>query len=211
MQIQKSFLATAAAAVMALTFTSAAHANYNFSGSGPSGTLVSASETWSFNFDGGVLLNDWGSPGVGAGVVPYGESLPAYGMTLTFTGGGTINPNSVNIGNAAACVGSTYGGTTFCTLGPTDIWSAAITGPSSISFIAQNSTFFLSQGQDYFVNVFFDGATPTGFTGTWLTSYAGPPEGGGVPEPAVWTMMALGLGAMGASLRRSRRTAAAAA
>lgn len=34
-------------------------------------------------------------------------------------------------------------------------------------------------------------------------------EGGGVPEPAAWTMLILGFGAVGASLRRQRRAAAA--
>jgi hypothetical protein len=195
--------AAAAAILVVLGTASVAHADYAFSGTGGSGTLVAPSETWSFNFDGGALLNDWGSPGVGAGVVAYGESQAAFGMTLNFTGGGTINAASVGIGNGANCAGSTSGGTTFCTISPTDIWIATITGPSSIKFIAQNSTFFLTQGQTYFVNVFFDGATPTDFTGAWLTTFSG------APEPATWAMMLVGFGAIGYGLRR-RSTALAA-
>ena len=196
-------------AVAAFGSAGAAHADYAFSGSGPSGTLVAPSETWAFNFHGGAAggggLNNWGSPGVGEGIVPYGEAMAAYGMTLTFTGGGTINAASVLTGNAAACSGGSGGGTTFCTIAPKDIWFATITGPSSISFIAQNPSFYLSTGQKYFVNVFFDGATPTDFTGAWLTTFSG-----GVPEPSTWALMLLGFGAVGYAMRR-RRTAALAA
>lgn len=194
------------AAVAIFGAAGAAHADYAFSGSGSSGTLVAASETWSFNFDGGTLLNDWGSPGVGAGTVPYGESQAAFGMELNFTGGGTIDAGSVGIGNGAGCAGSTSGGTTFCTISPTDIWVATITGPSSIKFIAQSPTFFLSQGQNYFVNVFFDGDKPDAFSGKWLTTFSGP----GVPEPASWAMMLMGFGGLGAMLRRRRPVALAA-
>lgn len=196
---RKNLLSLGAAMSM-LTFASAARADYVFSGSGSSGVLVAPTETWSFNADGGAtetgFLNNWGSPGVGASLAQYGETLPAFGMQLTFTGGGTIDAASVLVGNGAGCAGSTTGGTTFCTIAPTDIWQASITGPSSISFLAQNPSFFLSEGQSYFVNVFFDGDTPTGFTGSWLTSFT--PS---VPEPSTWAMMLLGFGAIGVSMR----------
>ena len=87
-----------------------------------------------------------------------------------------------------------------------DIWVATITGPSSIKFIAQSPTFFLGQGQKYFVNIFFDGDTPDAFTGKWLTTFSGP----GVPEPASWAMMLMGFGGLGAVLRRRRPVALAA-
>ena len=81
----------AGAALAVFGFAGAAHADYAFSGSGSTGTLVGASESWSFNYDGAPVQNNWGSPGVGAGITAYGQSQDAFGMTITFSGGGTID------------------------------------------------------------------------------------------------------------------------
>lgn len=62
-------------------------------------------------------------------------------MDITFTGGGIITPGSIDIGNGAACAGDTSGGTTFCTISPTNIWIAFQTGPDSVDFRAQNASF----------------------------------------------------------------------
>ena len=201
--MKRMLLAITAAVFAVAAGAGSAHANYAFSGTGSSGTLVAASETWSFNYDGAALEQDWGSPGVGAGVVAYGESSPAFGMVITFQGEGVvIDSSSIAVGNGAGCVGSTFGGTTFCTLGPTDIWQAFQTGPSSIEFLAQDSLFFLSQNQDYFVNIFFSSGVPTGFSGEWLTEFS--PTG--VPEPVSMALLATGLAGVGV-VRRRRKSA----
>ena len=185
--------------VLALAAAPAAHADYVFSGSGSSGNLDGTSEPWAFDADG---VGNWGSPGVSQGVTSYSQADSAYGMIITFSGGGTINAASIATGNSSACVGSTGGGTTFCTIGsPNDIWEAFLTGPDTIQFLAQDPSFYLSTGQDYFVNIFFDGSTPTSFTGKWLTSFSPNP----VPEPGVIGMFGMGLLGLGLMLMLRRR------
>jgi len=169
-----------------------------FSGSGTSGTLVGPGETWTLNFDGG---SDWGSPGVGAGTALYGESAAAYGMTISFAGGGLIDASLVALGNSSNCNGGPGSGpTSFCTLGPDHTWLATQTGPNSVEFLAQNPSSSLSQGQSYFVNIFFDGDTPSSFSGAWLTSFT--PIA--TPEPTSLSM--LGIGLIGLGLLRLRKT-----
>jgi hypothetical protein len=182
-----------------------ARADITFSGGGASGTLSSASETWWFNYDGGASvpgsLNNWGSPGVGAGTAYYGEASPAYGLTITFDGGGAINAASIITGNSAGCAGSTGGGTTFCALSPDALWLAFQTGPDTIQFLAPDTGSALALNHQYFVNIFFDGETPTSFSGAWLTELTAPPTG--VTEPA--SLVLLGSGLLGLSLLRRRR------
>jgi hypothetical protein len=153
--LKKALLVSTALAVAGLT-ASAAYANIPVSGSGTSGTMAPDQE-WNFANGG------WGSPGVSFGTIPYegtGADTPTFGFEITFTGGATIVLGSIAIGNGAGCAGDTSGGTTFCTISPTDIWEAFQTGPSSVDFLAQNASFFLSNGQDYFVNVLLNGRGP---------------------------------------------------
>jgi hypothetical protein len=203
------FLAPVVIGLFALAATPAAHANYVFSGTGTSGNLDGSSEPWVINADGGSMetgyLDNWGSPGVGYSITAYSRADAAYGMSITFSGGGTINDNSIAIGNGANCAGSTAGGSTFCTFSPNDFWVAFLTSPSTIEFRAQDPSFYLSNGQNYFVNIFFDGAAPTSFSGKWLTEFAPDPGTVPVPEPAAIGMFGTGLFALGLMLMLRRR------
>ncbi len=204
-------LAPAVIGMFALVAAPTAHADYVFSGSGSSGNLDGSSEAWIFNADGGAdntgYLDNWGSPGVGSGTTAYSRADSAYGMSITFNGGGAVNADSIAIGNGAACAGSTAGGTTLCTLGSSNnIWEAFLTTPYTIEFRAQDPSFYLSQGVDYFVNIFFDGAAPTSFTGRWLTEFAPDPTTPvSVPEPAAIGMFGTGLFGLGLMLMLRRR------
>jgi hypothetical protein len=197
---------------LAVGLATPASADFVFTGSGLSGNFVGqASEPWAVNFDWqfGGTQTDWGSPGVSAGTTPYLEAVPALGLDLVFSGVGPIDTASIAIGNGAGCAGTTTGGTTFCTISPTNIWLAFQTGPTSISFRAQNPGFFLNPLQSYFVNIFFlDNTTPTdfSFSGVWLTEFAPTPN---VPVPAALPLFASGLVAIGLLARRRKKQAAA--
>jgi len=145
----------------------------------------------------------WGSPGISCFITPYQGSVAAYGLDVTFFGVGPIRRGSVTTGNNASCSGDSYGGTTFCTIDPLDIWEAFQLGPDTLAFRAQDSSFYLSPDQEYFVNVFFSGPDdPPSFTGTWITNFS--PNPTAAPEPA--SMLLFGTGLLGlAALRRRKR------
>jgi hypothetical protein len=198
------------AAILSLA-SAPASANFVFSGSGTSGTFQGqASEPWELNADGGNP-NNWGSPGVGNSVTPYLESQAAFGLDLTFFGVGPIDPASIVIGSAAACVGASSGGTTFCdtpVIGETP-WLAFLTGTNSIAFRAQDASRTLDPGEQFFVNVFFTGSTPPTdfrFEGVWLTDFSPTPDA--VPLPPALALFATGLAGMGWLARRRRKQAA---
>jgi hypothetical protein len=165
---------------LSIAMTRSAKAGIAFSGSGASGVLSAPSETWSFDHDGGAAqngyLNDWGSPGVGEGEASFGGAVKVYGIKITFTGGGAIDPSSVATGNASPpCSGGTGNGTAFCDASTGEVWKAFLIGPKTIEFLAQNPSNSVSPGESYFMDVFFHGATPASFTGEWLTEYAPSP------------------------------------
>lgn len=209
-------LALAAILVLALAGTATAD-GIPFSGGPGTGTpacdVLSSpgAEGYCWNYDDVTfILNDWGSPGVSNGVTPYAEAVTAYGMDISFTGGGTIDPSSVDIGNAYACGGGSTGGTTFCTIAPIDIWEAFQTDPDSIEFLAQDPSYFIVPGQYYFVNIFFDGALPTAFTGEWLTAFSPTPTPPPTttPEAGTFGLFSVGLAGVLAIARKRRRRSA---
>jgi hypothetical protein len=197
-----------ATATLGLVFGTAvpANANYLFTGTGSDGNFTGqASEPYTYNYDFqfGGTQNDWGSPGVGNLVTPYLETDPAFGFQITFTGA-TIDPNSITIGNSAACAGSTGGGTTFCS-NTNNPWQAFSLGSNSIEFLAPTTADYVSPNTDYFVNVFFGGSLPTGFSGEWITQYTPAPT----PLPAALPLFVTGLSGLGLLCWRRKRNVAA--
>lgn len=207
MQLKKLISAGAVIVGLSAALATPASADYMFSGSGNSGNFVGqAGEPWILNYI--PPYDNWGSPGVGASITPYQEADSAFGLDLIFSGVGPIDASSIAIGNTSGCVGSGGGGTTFCSepFGANGFWQAFLTGPNSISFRAQNVGQILDQGENYFVNVFFEGSTSPqdfSFTGKWITEFA--PNPNPTPVPGVLPLLAVGLGLLQFSRWRKRR------
>jgi hypothetical protein len=163
----------------------------NCSGTGPSGV---ACPTGDFG---------WGSPGVGFGLVPYGESTPASDFEITFSGF-TVDSSQIGLsGLSDPCQGSEGGGTVFCgfsgvnLLPWTPVFNAAT--PNTIAFFAPAGV-TLNPGETYFTNIFLEGRTlpeSVSFTGAWT-------GGDAVPEPATLLLFGSGLVAVGSRLRQRR-------
>jgi len=178
-----------AAALTLATFSGTAKADFLFSGGGSgTGFLNSPSEPWSYNL---FSTNDWGSPGVSAGVTAYSRNQQAYGFDITFSGTAVINVSSVAFGNANPC-----NSTAFCKFGgnaSNSPWTAFVLGTSSIAFRAQSASFRIDNNEEYFVNIFFSSGTPEGFEGRWVTDFQPNPT---VPEPATMGLFGVSLGAL---------------
>jgi hypothetical protein len=130
----------------------------------------------------------------------------------------SVNPGSVDFSNVIASLTVTnLGNGNSFTFDP----SSPLLGNAHSGTGYQNSErinfAFLGQGYDANLNDTFNIAlTLTGVPGVRSLSVrnfvlVGAGRGGGaVPEPTTWAMMILGLGGVGATLRRSRKTSAAA-
>src|SRR5215469_13892223 len=141
--------------VLALASIPAFGENIPFSGSGGAGTVLGM--PFIYDADGGVFLGDWSIGGVGAGGTPWTGSVTASDFVITFSlpFGSDIDPTLVSIGSAAGCQGGTFGGTTFCTTSGVP-WTPDLTSNNTLAFFAPAGN-DLSPGQDFFVNIFFDG------------------------------------------------------
>jgi len=136
----------------------------------------------------------WSIPGVGDGVVPYTGDATANSLEFIFGGGGSINVPSIATGNTDLCEGGTTGGTTMCA--GDSHWTVTDVSADSILFTAPAGG-DLTPGEDFFVNIFFNGHAPANAFGSFTT----------VPEPATWALFIAGFGLTGFALRRRYRLA----
>ncbi len=172
-----------------------AYADIPFSGSGLSGTIAPSALPFTYDADGGVLEGDWGVPGVGFGTLTWTDPRTIHDFEITFDlpPGTIIDPAQVVIGSGAGCVGSTGGGTTFCTSPFTTPWTPTLVGTNEIEFVAPPGGDLVT-GDSFFVNIFFAGADPSGvaFSGAWTQT----------PEPSSLLLLGSGIVGFAGLLRR---------
>lgn len=182
--------------VVALASITAFAGSIPFSGSGSSGTLQTG-QSFAYNGDGGVPIPNWGIPGVVQGTAVWnGPTVNEFLVTFDLPSGIILDPNQVILGSNSGCAGGSTGGTTFCALPFSMPWTPTLIGTNGIEF--KSSGDLLTQGDLFFVNVFFEGGDPNG------VSFSG--EFGTVPEPASPMLIAPGLLAVAAGLRRKLLT-----
>jgi PEP-CTERM motif len=191
--IRKFWLATC---LLALLSTLAFAGDVPFSGSGQSGTLQTGQE-FAYNYDNGYYAPDFGIPGVGAGLAIWnGPTVTSFTITFDLPTGVVIDPTLVQIGQTSDCVGGYAGGTAFCAQPYTTPWTVQLIGTNELIFTATPGN-YLTSGDPFFFNVFFDGGDPSGasFSGSFTES---------TPEPSSILLMGSGLLGMATFLRRRK-------
>ncbi|HEY6293011.1 MAG TPA: PEP-CTERM sorting domain-containing protein [Terriglobia bacterium] len=173
-----------------------------FRGSGTTGTLAPG-ESWAVGIDGG---SDWGSPGVGVGVIPWNGTVDAIGFVIQFFGLPSGDVISTKYGTN--CNGGSGGGTVFCNSPYSGPWKPDLLSPTSIAFL-NGTDDPMTPGDDFFVNIFFTGGatvTHVTFAGGWYTSGTALPvvleQPAPTPEPASVLLLTGGLLGLAGTLRR---------
>lgn len=182
--------------LLALLSTLAFAGDIPFSGSGQDGTLQTG-QPFAYDFDGGVFAPDFGIPGVGAGLATWnGPTVTSFEISFNLPTGVEIDPALVALGQTSDCVGGYAGGTAFCAQPYTQPWTAQLIGNNELIFTAPAGN-YLTNGDPFFLNVFFSGGDPNGasFSGAFTAS---------TPEPS--SILLLGSGLLGGItfLRRRR-------
>ena len=143
----------------------------------------------------GAGYSAWGTPGLGEGTVAYGSTTPANAFAVTFIG---FPVPSINTTPTA---GAGYDETTRF-WGDGAYWTPEYTGTNTVTFIAPTGD-YLTQGEDYFVNVIFTSKSLNGSNTGFTAAFANSSAPGPVPGAGLAGLAALALAGLYARTRRA--------